>query len=128
MGRRFGVVLSFLFYAMSTIVIIVHHYVFPSIFFIPVAFTLLGFFDSFFSVSGKTFVADSSSARNRGASIGLYTTLNGVCRRSFAPIVAGILFTVYSPITPFIVGLTASMIATVLLTRTTSEVHEDKLA
>ncbi len=123
MGRRFGVVLSFASYTISMIAIMVHHYVFPSIFLIPVAFTSLGLFESFFSVSSKTFVADNTSVENRGAIMGLYTTLTGVCRRSLAPIVAGFLFTMYSPVTPFIVGLVASMTATALLTRMTAEAH-----
>jgi len=121
MGRRVGVVLSFIFYILSVSTITLHHFVAPSIVFIPVAFAFLGLFDSFFSVSSKTFVADNASIQNRGALMGLYTTLDGVCRRSLAPIVAGFLFTAYSPIAPFIVGLAVSVIGTVLIARMTSE-------
>jgi MFS family permease len=124
MGRKFGVILSFCFYIMSMIAIIVHHYVLTSIILVLIAFASLGLFDSFFSVSSRTFIADNTSIENRGTLMGLYTTLDGVCRRSFAPIIAGFLFTLYSSIAPFIVGLTVSMIATALLTRMTSEPYK----
>jgi MFS family permease len=122
-GRKFGVFISFAFYSLSMAIIIAHYYVLSSIMLIPFAFASLGFFNSFFSVSTKTFLADKATAETRGTVMGLYTTLNGVCGRSFAPIVAGFLFTMYSPISPFIIGLTVSIISTALLTRITSEAH-----
>lgn len=120
-GRRFAIVLSFIFHSLSMIVIILHHYVLPSIFLVPLAFAFLGLYDSFLSVASKTFVADNASPENRGMIMGLYTTVDGVCRRSLAPMIAGFLISTYSSVTPFVVGLAVSVTAMVLMTMTIIE-------
>jgi MFS family permease len=124
-GRRPGVLLSFAFYSLSMAAIMMYHFVLQNIILIAASFVALGLYDSFFSVSSKTFVADSTSTKNRGTIMGLYTTLDGVCRRSLAPIVAGFFFTMYSPIAPFTVGLAVSATSAAFLTKMTSEPRVD---
>ncbi|MFQ6053642.1 MAG: MFS transporter [Candidatus Bathyarchaeia archaeon] len=121
MGRKSALVLAFAFHSVSMTAIIVYHYNPRSLFLVPVAFSSLGLYDSFLSVSGKTFVADSASSENRGMIMGLYTTLEGVFKRSLAPMVAGFLFSLSSSVTPFIVGLAVSLVTIVLLTKMISE-------
>jgi len=53
--------------------------------------------------------------------MGLYTTLEGICKRSLAPMIAGFLISTYSSVTPFIIGLAVSLTAIVLLTKTITE-------
>lgn len=120
-GRRAAIVLSFTFHSISMIAIMLYHYVLPSIFLVPLAFATLSLYDSFLSVSSKTFVADNASPENRGMIMGLYTTLEGICKRSLAPMIAGFLISTYSSVTPFIVGLAVSLTAIVLLTKTITE-------
>ena len=120
-GRTAAIVLSFTFHSASMIAIILYHYVLPSIFLVPLAFASLGLYDSFLSVSSKTFVADNASPENRGMIMGLYTTLEGICKRSLAPMIAGFLISTYSSVTPFIIGLAVSLTAIVLLTKTITE-------
>lgn len=120
-GRRFAITLAFTFHAISMMIIILYHFVLRSIFIVPLAFASLGFYDSFLSVSSKTFVADNASVENRGMIMGIYTTLEGICKRSLAPIIAGFMFSTFSSVTPFIVGLSASLATIVLLMKMISE-------
>jgi MFS family permease len=116
-GMRFGVAISFLFHLFSVLAILIYHFILPSIVLVPIAFASLGFYDSFFSVSSKTFVANNASSENRGIVMGLYTTLDGMSKRTFAPIIAGFLYSVYNPATPFLVGLGISIINLMLFAR-----------
>jgi len=120
-GRRSTVALAFIFHSISATVILLYHFVVPSIFLIPLAFASLGIYDSFLSVSSKTFVADHASVENRGMIMGLYTTLEGITKRSLAPIIAGFLFSTFSSSTPFIVGLAVSFASMALMMKMTTE-------
>jgi len=53
--------------------------------------------------------------------MGLYTTLEGMTKRSLAPIIAGFLFSTFSSSTPFIVGLAVSFASMVLMMKMTTE-------
>jgi MFS family permease len=121
MGRRSAVALAFIFHSISTTLIILYHFILPNIFLIPLAFASLGLYDSFLSVSSKTFVADNASVENRGMVMGLYTTVDGISKRSLAPIIAGFLFSTFSSSTPFIVGLAVSFASMALVLKMTSE-------
>jgi MFS family permease len=116
-GRKHALVLSFVFHAMSVGFILLFHFVLKNVFLLPLAFASLGLYDTFLNVSSKTFVADNSSNENRGMVMGLYITLEGVSRRSLAPIIAGFIFSTFSVATPFILGLLASLTTIILLTR-----------
>lgn len=120
-GRRFVLILAFTFHSISMMIIILYHFVLHSIFIVPLAFASLGFYDSFLSVSSKTFVADNASVENRGMIMGIYTTIEGVCKRSLAPIIAGFMFSAFSSVTPFIVGLSVSLATMALLIKMISE-------
>ena len=120
-GRKRVVVLAFMFHAASVAVILIYHFVLPSVFLLPLAFASLGLYDTFLSVSSKTFVADNASTENRGMVMGLYTTIDGISRRSLAPIIAGLIFSTYSHATPFVLGLAVSLLAIFLLTSMVSE-------
>ena len=121
MGRRLTVSLAFVFHSMSMAAILTYHLILPSTFLLPLAFASLGLYDSLLSVSSKTFIADNASDENRGMIMGLYTTLEGVCRRSLAPMIAGSLFSAFSPAAPFMVGLSVSAAASVVLMMKISE-------
>ena len=123
LGRKRAVVLAFIFHAASMAVILVYHFVLPSVYLLPFAFASLGLYDTFLNVSSKTFVADNASTENRGMVMGLYTTINGISRRSLAPIIAGFIFSTYSYVTPFVLGLAVSLLAIFMLTSMVSE-HE----
>jgi hypothetical protein len=58
---------------------------------------------------------------NRGMVMGLYTTVDGVSRRSLAPIIAGFIFSDFSYATPFLLELVVSLIAIFLLVAVVSE-------
>jgi MFS family permease len=120
-GRKRAVMLAFLFQAASLGIILIYHFIWSTVYILPLAFTFLGLYDTFFNVSSKTFVADNTSMENRGMLMGLYTSVDGVSRRSLAPVIAGFIFSNFSYATPFILGLAVSLFAVLLLTSTVSE-------
>jgi MFS family permease len=120
-GRKRAVILAFLFHAASVGIILIYHFFLPSVYILPLAFASLGLYDTFLNVSTKTFVADNSSMENRGMVMGLYTTVDGISRRSLAPIIAGFIFYNFSYATPFLLGLVVSLIAIFLLVAVVSE-------
>lgn len=121
LGRKRAVILAFIFHAASVGIILIYHFILPSVFILPLAFASLGLYDTFLNVSTKTFVADNSSVENRGMVMGLYTTVDGICRRSLAPIIAGFIFSNFSYATPFVLGLAVSILAIFLLAVVVSE-------
>jgi MFS family permease len=120
-GRKRAVVLAFIFHAASMSAILLYHFITPSVLLLPLAFASLGLYDTFLSVSSKTFVADNASTENRGMVMGLYTTIDGIGRRSLAPIIAGFIFSTYSNATPFVLGLAVSLLAIYLLISVVAE-------
>jgi MFS family permease len=115
MGRRFALVLALIFQIFSISVILVYHFMLRNILLLPFAFISLGLYDTFLNVSSKTFVADNTSTNNRGMIMGVYTTVDGVSRRSLSPIIAGFMFSSFSYATPFMVGLAVSVVAVLLI-------------
>lgn len=120
-GRKRAMILAFTFQAVSVIIILLYHFVLPSLYLLPLAFASLGLYDTFLNVSSKTFVADNASTENRGMVMGLYTSIDGISRRSLAPIIAGFIFSTYSYVTPFLLALIVSILAIFLLTSMVSE-------
>ena len=66
-------------------------------------------------------MADNSSTENRGMVMGLYTTIDGISRRSLAPIIAGFIFSKISYAIPFVLGLAVSLLAIFMLTSIVTE-------
>lgn len=120
-GRKRAVIFAFLFHAASVGIILIYHFILPSVYILPLAFALLGLYDTFLNVSTKTFVADNSSLENRGMVMGLYSTGDGISRRSLAPVIAGFIFSNFSYATPFLLGFAISLIAIFLLVTVVSE-------
>jgi MFS family permease len=120
-GRKYAVALAFLFNVISVTIILIYHYVFRSVLLLPLAFASLGLYDTFLNVSSKTFVADNTSTENRGMVMGLYTTIDGISRRSLAPILAGLMFTHFSYSTPFMVAFVVSLLTIILLIKLVKE-------
>jgi sugar phosphate permease len=120
-GRKFAIALAFLFNVVSVTIILVYHYLLRSEFLLPFAFASLGLYDTFLNVSSKAFVADNTSTENRGMIMGLYTTIDGISRRSLAPILAGFMFTHFSYSSPFMVSFVVSLMTIILLTKFVKE-------
>jgi MFS family permease len=120
-GRKHSLVLAFTFQAVSVMIIILYHFVWTSFYLLPFAFISLGLYDTFLNVSSKAFVADNASNENRGMLMGLYTSIDGISRRSFAPLISGFIFSTYSYVTPFVLALAFSLMAIFLLMFMVSE-------
>jgi MFS family permease len=121
LGRKNTVLLAFVFQSVSTLIILVYHFIYTKKLVLPLAFTFLGLYDTFLNVSTKAFIADCASLENRGILMGSYTTIEGICRRSLAPMLAGFIITTFSYIVPFILGIVISLTAILCITFTVSE-------
>jgi MFS family permease len=120
-GRKRTMILAFTFQATSVMIILLYHFFLPRLYLLPLAFASLGLYDTFLNVSSKAFVADNASNENRGMVMGLYTSIDGISRRSLAPIIAGFIFSTYSYVIPFVLALAVSLLAIFLLMSIISE-------